>query len=293
MTTMKLSDHLPEETEIIRDGNFSSLGTLYSSNPSQVVYITRGDDVNKVRSNRTISCVITTPSLATDLPPHLGVAVARDPRQAFYHLQAALNKNPEFSLPSFTSRISSSAKIHPSATISPRNVDIGQDVVIEKNVRICEHSVIDEGSVIRSNSIIGEMPVISPELGQTITPSGGVHLHRETDIHANIVINRAVFHGYTEIGEQTKIDNLSVIGQGTVIGDRCLLCGGVSLGEFVKIGDDGWIGPNAIIADQVFIGKNVYITIGSRVTRDISDGMVAKDNFVLDRKRFSKVLRGM
>jgi len=129
--------------------------------------------------------------------------------------------------------------------------------------------------------------------GSMPQPSGGVHLHREVDIHANTCIHRALFRGHTEIGEQSKIDNLDIIGQGTRIGNRCLICAGVTIGESVLIGDDGWIGPNVTLEDQIAIGKNVYITIGSSVTHDIGDDKVVKDNYALDRKRFKKVMRGM
>jgi UDP-3-O-[3-hydroxymyristoyl] glucosamine N-acyltransferase len=284
---------MPENTEIFRDGFFSTTGTFFTRIPQQVVYVTRESDIRKIAVNPDISCIITTASLAPAFPEYLGIAIVRDPRYAYYALQAVLNGSPDFTLPVFPSRISPSAKIHPSAVISSHCVEIGRDVIIEKNVIVNEHTIIDEGSVIRSNSIIGKSPVFIPDSGKNLQPAGGVNLHRETDIHANVVINRAIFKGYTEIGEQTKIDNLSTIGQGTVIGNRCLLCGGVVLGEVIKTGNNAWIGPNVTIADQISIGNNVYITIGSRVSRDISDDKVVKDNFTLDRKRFSKVIRGM
>ena len=290
---MKLSECLPEKTVIFREGNFSSLGTFFSSNPRQMVYATKESDRKKISANPAIFCIITTASLAPTFPDHLGVAVVQDPRDAFYRLQSVLSKNPEFVLPAFSNRISPSAKIHPSAIIAPRNVEIGKDVVIEKNVIVHEHTIIDEGVVIRSNSIIGDSPGVFSDPGYRVEPSGGVHLRRETDIHANIIIHRAIIKGYTEIGEQTKIDNLSVVGAGTTIGKRCLICGGVTLGESAKIGNDVWIGPNVMFENQILIGNNVYITIGSVVARDIDDDKVVKDNYALDRKRFKKVIRGM
>jgi UDP-3-O-[3-hydroxymyristoyl] glucosamine N-acyltransferase len=59
------------------------------------------------------------------------------------------------------------------------------------------------------------------------------------------------------------------------------------------IGDDVWMGPNVSLDNQIRVGNNVYITIGSTVTRDIDHDMVAKDNYAIDRKRFRKVMRGM
>ncbi|MEI7856142.1 MAG: DapH/DapD/GlmU-related protein [Methanomicrobiales archaeon] len=224
-----------------------------------------------------------------------GIVSAQDPQYTYYAIQSALSQNPEFVLEPFINQISQSAKIHPSAVIASISVAIGKDVVIEKNVIVNEQTIIDEGSIIRSNSTIGNIP-LHPGAAMkcpVIQPSGGVHLCRNVDIHANTRIDRAIFKGFTEIGEQTKIDNLNTIGPGTTIGKKCLICGGVSIRESVKIGDDAWIGPNAILENQIMIGNNVYITIGSSVTRDIGNDKVVKDNYALDRKRFRKVIRGM
>ena len=292
---MKLSDILSEKTEIIRDGNFSSMGTLFSHHQQQIVYIVRESDVTKITGNSFITCVITIPSLVSKLPDKMGIVSDQDPQNAFYALQSVLRQHPEFVLQPFANQISPSAKIHPSAVISATSVVIGRDVVIEKNVIVNEQTIIEEGSIIRSNSIIGNSPL--PQSGAmtdpVLQPSGGVYLRREVDIHANTHLHRAIFKGYTEIGEQTKIDNLDTVGQGTTIGKRCLICAGVTIGESVIIGDDAWIGPNATLENQIMIGNNVYITIGSTVSQDIDNDKVVKDNYVIDRKRFKKVIRGM
>ncbi|WP_321504139.1 DapH/DapD/GlmU-related protein [uncultured Methanoregula sp.] len=292
---MKLSEFLPEKTEIARDGDFSSMGTFFSRYPQLVVYAARENDIALILENPFVSCVITSPPFVSRFPERIGIAVTPDPRSAFYLLQSALSRHPDFALQPFPNRISPSAKIHPSAVIAPESVEIGRDVVIGKNVVVGEQSIIDDGSVVRPNSIIGDDP--RPRTGETggssIQPSGGVHLHRDVDIHANTRIHRAIFKGCTEIGEQTKIDNLDSVGQGTMIGKRCLICAGVTIGESVLIGDDAWIGPNVTLENQIAIGNNVYITLGSTVTNNVGDDKVVKDNYAIDRKRFRKVIRGM
>ena len=286
---MKLSEVL--QTGILRDGSFESAGTLYSDHPSHVVWVTRKDDIPKIPENPSISCVIAPSGLAPGIPGTPGLATAEDPRRAFFTLVGALGRDPGSALPPFARRISPSARIHPSAVIAAESVAIGKHVVIEKNVVIHEQSILDEGSIVRSNSIIGDDGYLAGTPG--LRCLGGVHLHREADIHANTRVSRACFKGYTEIGEQTKIDNLDVVGQGTVIGNRCLICAGVTIGESVRIGDDGWMGPNVTVENQVSVGRNVYITLGSTVSFDIGDDKVVKDNFAIDRKRFRKVMRGM
>jgi UDP-3-O-[3-hydroxymyristoyl] glucosamine N-acyltransferase len=292
---MKLSEFLSEKTEIVRDGTFSSLGTLFSCYPDHVVYATRERDIVNIQKNPSISCVITTPGLASKISQNTGIVIDPDPRRVFYALQAALAHHPGFFLNPFPNRIDPSAKIHPSAVLPASSVSLGKDVIIEKNVVIHEQTIIEEGSIVRSNSIIGSSPVCfgDPAENPVIQSAGGVYLHREVDIHANTNLCRSIFKGYTEIGYQTKIDNLVHIGPGTYIDKRCLVVACTNIGNSVSIGCDCWIGPNAVIEDQIRIGNNVYVTLGSRVCQDIADDKVVKDNFAIDRKRFKKVIRGM
>jgi UDP-3-O-[3-hydroxymyristoyl] glucosamine N-acyltransferase len=292
---MKLSEWLPDNTTLIREGSFLSLGTRFTRNPKQIIWVARERDLINIRNNPTISCVITTKSLEARMPDTLGVLLSDDPKTSFYTLHAHLSENPEFVLPSFPNRIAPSAKIHSSARIAAKSVEIGKNVIIGKNVVIHEQTIIDADSIVRPNSIIGSYPSGPGTVGNNkiTSPTGGVHLGREVDIHANTCIQRALFKGYTEIGNQSKIDNLDTIGQGTRIGERCLICAGVTIGESVSIGDNGWIGPNVTVKEQVIVGKNAYITIGSTVTQDIDDDKVVKDNYSLDRNRFRKVIRGM
>lgn len=295
---MRLSEWVPVNTELVRDGAFSSTGPLYAGGREQLVWASTERDIAKIAANPSISCVITTPGLASTVGAVMGILATPDPQSAFYILHGSLRQIPGFALPPFKNRISPSATIHPSARIAPASVAIGDDVIIGKNVVIHEQSVIDKGSIVRPNSIIGCSPgipgcVVPGTRGLVDCACGGVHLHHEVDIHANTCIFRALFPGWTEIGEQTKIDNLDFVGQGTRIGDRCLICAGVRIEESVCMGDDGWIGPNVSLEQGIAIGRNVYITIGSSVTQDVGDDKVVKDNFVLDRRRFQKVMRGM
>ena len=64
---MRFADFLPETTRIIRDGQFSSLGSLFSHYPQQLVYATREADIKKIVDNPSISCVITIPELVSEI----------------------------------------------------------------------------------------------------------------------------------------------------------------------------------------------------------------------------------
>ena len=289
---MKLSDYRSDECRIVRDGEFGSLGAVFMHNTGQLVFVRHDEDIKKIQHNPSVACVITTDNLVSRIPVHLGLASADYPKELFYKINAALPCREEASLEPFENQISSSAVIHPSATIAARSVRIGRNVEIGKHVIIHEQSIIDEGAIIRPGSIIGNTRTLAGKQNYScMHPSGGVHIQSDVDIHANTIIDRAIFKGYTDIGRQTKIDNLVHIGQGTTIGKRCLVVACADIGDFVVIGDDTWVGPNSTLADQILIGNNVYITLGSEVSRDIGDNMVVKDNYVIDRQRFKKVIR--
>lgn len=292
---MKLSSCMNDNGRLLLDGDFQSLGSVFSHHPQHLAYATRKDEMQKIRSNSSVSCVITLESLAASAPDHMGVITAIDPRMFYFGCVAAFMKQSGTSSEPFENQIAPSANIHPSATIASDSVAIGKHVTIGKHVVIHGQTRIDDGAIIRSNTVLGDMgtQLLASSGGATLQPIGGVHIGREADIHANTQIDRAFFGGDTEIGIQSKIDNLVHIGGGTVIGNRCLVVACAEIGMSIRIGDDSWIGPNATLADQICIGRNVYITLGSRVSQDIGDNKVVKDNFVLDRRRFQKVMRGM
>jgi UDP-3-O-[3-hydroxymyristoyl] glucosamine N-acyltransferase len=289
---MKLSEYRSEACRIIRNGEFGSLGSVFMHKTEQLVFAQCDEDIKKIRHNPSVSCVITTDTRVSQVPGHLGLASADNPKEMFYKIHAALPRQREFSLEPFENQISSSADIHPTATIASHSVRIGRNVVIGKNVTIHEQTIIDDGVIIRSGSILGNTGTLKEDCNYFDTnPAGGVHIQRDVDIHANTIIDRAVLKGYTDIGRQTKIDNLVHIGPGTAIGKRCLVVACADIRDFVVIGDDTWVGPNSTLADQILIGNHVYITLGSEVSRDVGDDMLVKDNYVIDRQRFKKVIR--
>jgi maltose O-acetyltransferase len=52
----------------------------------------------------------------------------------------------------------------------------------------------------------------------------------------------------------------------------------LEFGKPITIGNDVWIGGNVVINPGVTIGNNVVIGLGSVVTKDIPDNVVAVGN---------------
>ena len=287
---MKLSEIKDKGTiEIIVDSEFASLGVVTRNNPKQLVYIEDSKYLPAMLKKTNISCVITTEELVPTIPEGLGIGISKNPRKAFHKIHNDLAKNTNFYWKPFRTEIASSAKIHPTAYVAERNVRMGERCAIEPNVSILENSILEDDVIIRAGSVIGtegfEFKRVEKEI-QPVIHAGGVLLHSRVEIQANCCVSKTIFGGYTEIGEDTKLDNLVHVAHGVIIGKRCLLAACAMVAGSVRMGDDVWIGPSASISSGVEIGDGASITLGSVVTKNVAPGQRVTGNFAIDHDKF-------
>jgi UDP-3-O-[3-hydroxymyristoyl] glucosamine N-acyltransferase len=291
---MKLSEVQNKgNIELIRDGGFESLGFVTHNNPKQLVYI---EDVKYLLllRNSNISSVITTEELVHSMPKGLGIGISKSPRKSFHEIHNYLAKDTDFYWKTFKTEIASNAKIHPTAYVAERNVRIGERCEIGPNVSILENSILEEDVIIRAGSVIGTEGFEFNRIDREIMPvihAGGVLLHNRVEIQANCCVSKAVFGGFTEIGEDTKLDNLIHVAHNVIIGKRCLLAASAMVAGSATIGDDVWIGPSASISSEVEIGDGASITIGSVVTKNVAPGQRVTGNFAIDHDKFITFLK--
>jgi UDP-3-O-[3-hydroxymyristoyl] glucosamine N-acyltransferase len=281
---------------LIRDNEFLSLGPINQSSPKILVFLDDEAYLPPLSSNANISCVITTEKLACFIEKRLGLAILDTPRALFYRLHNHLAQNTDFYWQNFANDIAGDAVISFAATIANRNVRIGQRCIIEPGAIIMEHSLIANDVIIRAGCVIGSQGFEFKRLENHIFPvahSGGVWIHHRAEIQANTVIDRAVFGGFTEIGEETKIDNLVHIAHNVRIGKRCLIVALSMLGGSVTIGDDVFVGPSAVIRPEVRIGPGAVVSMGSVVTKDVEPGQKVTGNFALDHQKFIEFIKSI
>jgi UDP-3-O-[3-hydroxymyristoyl] glucosamine N-acyltransferase len=279
---------------VLRDAAFTSLGFVTHRTDAMLVFMESERFLDGLFANPNVSAVIAAPAVADRIPAHLGVAISEAPRRDFYHLHNHLAEHTEFYWRDFPAEIAADAFISPAAHIASLNVRIGHRTVIEPSVTVLPHTIIGDDVILRAGSVIGSQGFEFKRIGETILPvahAGGVRLHDRVEVQANTCIDRSIFGGFTELGADTKLDNLVHIAHNVKIGKRCLLAAHAMIAGSVTLGDDVWIGPSAAVSSEITIGDGAYVTLGSVVTRNVAPGQHVTGNFAIDHDKFIAFLK--
>ena len=237
-------------------------------------------------------CVIVHPSATEAAPAEAAVIVSTEP-QASWARASALLHLPVMLDVAFSAedaaeddsvrigpgvvlgegvRIGSGTRIGANTVIGP-GVQIGRDGLIGSNVSI-GFALIGDRVKILSGARIGEAgfgaaasrsgPVDIPQLGRVILQDG-------VTVGANSCIDRGAYDD-TVIGENTKIDNLVMIGHNCVIGRNNLMAAHTGISGSVTTGDNVMFGGRAGVGDHISIGEGARVAAGAGVLADIPAG---------------------
>lgn len=155
-------------------------------------------------------------------------------------------------------------------------VTIGDNSFIHPNVTIREKTRIGKNVIVHSGTVIGSDGFgYVPEKGRhhKIPQTGGVVIEDDTEIGANVTIDRATI-GDTVIGRGTKIDNLVQIGHNVKIGTNCIIVSQVGISGSVEIGDGVVLAGQVGVRDHVKIGNGAIIGAQSGIGSDVPDGQI-------------------
>jgi UDP-3-O-[3-hydroxymyristoyl] glucosamine N-acyltransferase len=155
-------------------------------------------------------------------------------------------------------------------------VTIGDDSFIHPNVTIREKTRIGKNVIVHSGTVIGSDGFgYVPEKGRhhKIPQTGGVVIEDDTEIGANVTIDRATI-GDTVIGRGTKIDNLVQIGHNVKIGTNCIIVSQVGISGSVEIGNGVVLAGQVGVRDHVKIGNGAIIGAQSGIGSDVPDGEI-------------------
>lgn len=288
---MKLTGLVQQfDCELHRDGEFAGLGFIsHQATRRRLVYMDDARLVDAITAEPEIACVITHRELASGVPERCGVLTCEHPALIFYLVHNYLARETEFYGASFPSVVPTDVMIGAGVAIPDRNVHIGRRVVIESGVHIFPRVDIGDDVILRSGCVIGSQGFQFHKHRRGVLPvahAGGVRLERGVEIQANSVVCRAVFGGWTTIGEDSKIDNLIHIAHNAAIGRRCLIAAGAVIGGSVVVGDDVWIGPNATLSNGISVGDRASVTIGAVVLDDVPAGERVSGYFAVPHDQF-------
>lgn len=278
---------------ITKDASFESLGFVGQEKNLMLVFAEGKKYVDLANSNDSISVVLTKEEYKNQFRDNIAVVLCDNPKKSFYEIHNYLTTKTDFYGKDTENRIAPSVKIYPNVYIAPKNVTIGENVILEPNTVIWDKVIIEDNVIIRAGSVIGSEGFQYIRLDNEILSvkhSGGVILRRGVEIGSNCCIDRALFGGFTEVGEDTKIDNLVHIAHEVKIGKRVFLPAGVIFSGSVVVEDDVWIGPNATISNEIEIGKNAFISLGAVVTRNVKEGERVSGNFAIQHEKLLNFL---
>lgn len=163
-------------------------------------------------------------------------------------------------------RIGANTVIGPGVQIG-RNCEIGSNVsigfaLIGDRVKVYSGARIGEAGFGAAGSSVGAVDI--PQLGRVILQDG-------VTVGANTCIDRGAYDD-TAIGENTKIDNLVMIGHNCVIGRNNLMAAHTGISGSVTTGDNVMFGGRAGVGDHITIGTGARVAAGGGVLADIPAG---------------------
>lgn len=164
---------------------------------------------------------------------------------------------------------------------------IGKGVVIGSRTFIGHHVVIADGvqigedCIVKSNTVIGE-PGFGFERDEDGCPVrmlhlGGVIIGNRVEIGSlNTVcrgtLNDTIIEDDVKTDDHVHIAHNCRVRRGSLITACAELSGGVDIGEF------SWVGPNTSIIQKAVLGSNVFVGIGSNITKSIPEGVTVAGN---------------
>ncbi len=165
-----------------------------------------------------------------------------------------------------------------------RDVEIDVDCIFEgvvnlgDNVRVGAYSIIKDATVAKGTQILAYSLIDSSKVGANCHIGPYARLRPGTKLHDDAHVGNFVEIKNSEIGQGSKANHLSYIGDSTVgsrvnIGAGTITCNydGANKHRTI-IEDDAFIGSDTQLVAPVRVGKGATIGAGSTITKDAPSG---------------------
>lgn len=239
-------------------------------------------------------CVIVSPAFADAAPDTAAVIVSDEPQAAWAKASALLHHPVMLDLAADRAAVceDDSVVLEPGVVLGAgarigRGTRVGANTVIGPGVQIGRYcrigvnasigfALIGDRVQVYSGARIGEAgfgaawsktgPIDIPQLGRVIVQDN-------VTVGANTCIDRGAYAD-TVIGENSKIDNLVMIGHNCVLGRNVLMAAHSGISGTVTVGDNVMFGGQAGVGDHITIGKGARIAAGAGVLADVPAGEI-------------------
>ena len=291
LSVANLAAQIGGEVERGGDRMIASVAPLSSADGGAIAFL--GDRKFALALTATKAGCVIVPAEATEaVPSDAAVIVSRTPQAAWAKaslllhrpilLDAAITRDQAAEDDSVVVepgavlgkgvRIGRGSRIGANSVIAP-GVQIGRDCVVGSNVtvgfaligdrvKLYAGARIGEAGFGATGTAAGAMDI--PQLGRVILQDG-------VTVGANSCIDRGAYDD-TVIGENTKIDNLVMVGHNCVIGRNNLMAANTGISGSVTSGDNVIFGGKAGIGDHITIGEGARVAAGAGVLADIPAG---------------------
>ena len=192
-------------------------------------------------------------------------------------------------------KIGKNCFFHAGVNIGDR-VQVGNDVILHHGVSLGADGfsfVTENPNNIEQARKDGEIK--ENDVQQVIfkIPSiGSVVIGNNVEIGANTAIDRGTIEN-TVVGDNTKIDDLVMIGHNCRIGKGCMIVSQVGIAGSCVIGDRVVIAGQAGLADHISIGDDTIIAAKAGVTKSFPAKSIVVGAPAVPRKEFIKQLKIM
>lgn len=243
----------------------------------------------------------------SDIPAGATALLCDNPRLAFMRAVQRYFP-PALPVPGVhpTACVDPSAVIDPSAHVGAYCVigagcTIGAGTVIHPHVTLYSGVKIGRYCRVNSGTVIGAdgFGYERNDAGELekFPHIGGVLIADNVEIGSNTSIDRGTL-GHTVIHARVRIDNLVHVSHNVEIGEDTAVIALSMLGGSVRIGSGAWIAPGAVLMNQVGVGEGATVGLGAVVVKNVSDGQTvmgapAQDSaeFRATRKALSQLLK--
>ncbi len=183
---------------------------------------------------------------------------------------------------------------HPETTFVDVDVRIGEDTVLAAGVTIRAGSRIGSGcriepGVVIEGATIGDDSHIKPgcffergvRVGSRCEVGPNAHLRPGADLRDDVRVGNYVEIKNSVLGNGTKADHLSYIGDADVGEGVTIGCGAITVNydgakkTRTTIGDRAFIGCNSNLIAPVTIEPEAYVAAGSTITKSVPGGALA------------------